>query len=375
MVRQERRQEVRKGRTSHKCVGCDEIWVSAQALNAHQRACVGYAQKILDQRPTADYRKGGHLATIRSTTRLSPAAKELKIEMKRMLVASSGLHPDDCILPKQGRMYVTPGMAQFWLQFNGNNVEPSYARVEEYTQEMAEGRWYDSRNPICFRDNGDLCSGQHRLLGHVYSNTGFEYSIELGVTEEEESVIDIGRKRTVANFLSRGGKIDNHRIVAQTAAILWSHDEFPMPFNGVRTYRSRPVAVQGVILPYVRSHPEIVDAVRVVHNEHKSAARLLKGEGVAGALWVMMARSGQSNIERKMMQFWGLLSSGEMLQVGSPIYALREQLINAASNSKIKLDTIEVMAKTIKAFNDFTAGRKRKSLIWRKDEDFPRINR
>lgn len=374
MVRQERREEARKDRTPYKCEGCEAVWVSSQALSNHKRTCVNYAQKILDKEVTLEYRHGGHGQTVRATTRLAPVAKELKIAMKRMLVASNGLNPLDCIMPKQGRMYVSPGMAQFWLQFNGNNVEPSYARVEEYAQEMAAGRWYDSRNPICFRDNGDLCSGQHRLLGHVYSNTGFEYNIELGITEEEEAVIDIGRKRTVANFLSRGGKIENHRIVAQAASILWGHDEFVIPFAGTRTYRSRPIAVQGVILPFVRSHPEIENAVRIVHNEHKSAARLLKGEGVAAALWMLMARSGQAGIDRKMREFWGLLSSGEMLQVGSPIYALREQLINAASNSKIKIDTLEVMAKTIKAFNDFTAGRRRKSLIWRKDEDFPRIN-
>jgi 5-methylthioribose kinase len=55
------------------------------------------------------------------------------------------------------------------------------------------------------------------------------------------------------------------------------------------------------------------------------------------------------------------------------VYALREQLINAASNPKLKLDTIEVMAKTIKTFNDFVMNRKRKTVMWRKDEDFPRV--
>ena len=86
-----------------------------------------------------------------------------------------------------------------------------------------------------------------------------------------------------------------------------------------------------------------------------------------------MSRSNVPGIERKIQDFWTLLSSGQMMKEGSPVYALREQLINAASNPKLKLDTIEVMAKTIKAFNDFVTNRNRKNVMWRKDEDFPRV--
>ena len=113
--------------------------------------------------------------------------------------------------------------------------------------------------------------------------------------------------------------------------------------------------------------------MRTVRNKYRPAARLLKGDASAGVLYVLMARSRVPGIERKILEFWTLLSSGQMLQEGSPVYALREQLINAASNPKLKLDTIEVMAKTIKAFNDFVMNRKRKTLVWRKDEDFPRV--
>lgn len=385
MVRQERREEIRKDKTPYKCVACGTVWVSQIALDTHMASSLECAATYLEkeeraQQPqSASYRPKVRPANPRIPTlknRITPQAKELKIELARMIAAQDGIASEDRVMPRQGRMFVTPGMARYWLAFNGNNVEPSYERVEEYAQEMASGRWYDSRNPICFRDNGDLCSGQHRLLGHHYTDTGFEYQIELGVTEEEEAVIDIGRKRTIANFLSRGGNIDNHRSVANAATILWAHDEFAVPFNGVRTFRSRPTTVQGVILPFVRKHPEIEEAVRIVHGQYKAATRLLKGEGPAAALYVLMERS-PSHLARgnniKLTEFWSLLASGQMLQVGNPIYALREQLINGVSNPKFKLDTVEVMAKAIKAFNDFIANRKRKTVMWRKDEDFPRV--
>ena len=374
MVRQERREPIRKDKTPYKCDACNTIWVSQSALDNHitkTPQCVSESSIKADKKTgEQDMRKNlDHRGGLNRLT--APSAKELKIDIARMISAQDGVAPEDRIMPRQGLMYVTPGMAQYWLAFNGNNVEPSYERVEEYAQEMSAGRWYNSRNPICFRDNGDLCSGQHRLLGHYYTNTGFEYQIELGVTEEEEAVIDIGRKRTIANFLSRGGKIENHRSVANAATLLWAHDEFAVPFNGTRTFRSRPVTVQGVILPFVRKHPEIEEAVKTVTNYYKPASRLLRGMGPAAAIYVLLSRSREH--ESRVLKFWSLLSSGEMLRVGSPIYALREQLINSASNPKARLDTIEVMAKTIKAYNDYVANRQRKSVIWRKDEIFPQV--
>ena len=113
--------------------------------------------------------------------------------------------------------------------------------------------------------------------------------------------------------------------------------------------------------------------MRTVRNKYRNATRLLKGDATAGAIYVLLQRSRRPGIERRIDEFWTLLSTGEMLQEGNPIYALREQLINTASNTKLRVDTIEIMAKTIKAYNDFVAGRKRKSARWGKDEDFPRV--
>ena len=385
MVRQERREATSRGRTPYKCAACKTVWVTQDALNNHLelvQQCAEVYQRKLEEAEArmktggADVRRIGGRPAVTGSDRISPQPKVLKTEMARLIDTQDGIASEDRVMPRQGRMYVTPGIARFWLGFNGSNVEPSYERIETYCQDMEAGRWVDSRTPICFRENGDLCNGQHRLLMHHYTDTGFEYQVELDVTEEEEAAMDIGRKRNIANFLSRGGKIENHRQVAVTATILWAHDDFAMPFNGARSFRSRPMAVQGIILPFVQQHPEIAEAVHMVHNKYKPAARLLKGEGAAAALYVLMSRSPYARSRgdnSKLTQFWSLLSSGQMLQEGSPIYALREQLINSTSNPKLKLDVLEVMAKTIKAFNDFVMNRKRKTVVWRKDEDFPRV--
>ena len=385
MVRPERREAIRKDKTPYKCVGCQSTWVSQNALEKHLELapfCAEVYRRKLEEAEarakagSADIKRQSGSRHIPHNDRITPMPKGLKSDMRRLIDTQDGIAPEDRVMPRQGRMYITPGIARFWLGFNGSNVEPSYERIETYSQEMEAGRWGDSRSPICFRENGDLCNGQHRLLMHHYTDTGFEYQVELDVTEEEEAAMDIGRKRNIANFLSRGGKIENHRQVAVTATILWAHDDFAMPFNGARTFRSRPMAVQGIILPFVQQHPEIAEAVHMVHNKYKPAARLLKGEGAAAALYVLMSRSPYARSRgdnSKLTQFWSLLSSGQMLQEGSPIYALREQLINSTSNPKLKLDVLEVMAKTIKAFNDFVMNRQRKTVVWRKDEDFPRV--
>ena len=382
MVRQERREAVRRDRTPYKCIACETIWVSQDALDKHlelaPQCAEVYRRKLAEAEEraliasNADIKRiGGHPAI--ANERITPRPKGLKAEMVRLIDTQDGIVPEDRVMPRQGRMYVTPGIARFWLGFNGSNVEPSYERIGTYCQEMEAGRWVDSRTPICFRENGDLCNGQHRLLMHHYTDTGYEYQVELNVTAEQEAAMDIGRKRTIANFLSRGGAIENHRSVAVAATLLWAHDRFAIPFNNIRFYHSRPQTSQSVIVGFVNDHPEIEQAVRIVRNQFRPATRLLKGDATAGALYALMMRSKVPGIERKITEFWTLLSSGQMLQEGSAIYALREQLINAASNPKLRLDTLELMAKTIKAFNDFVMGRRRKTVVWRKDEDFPRV--
>ena len=382
MVRQERREATSRGRTPYKCAACKTVWVTQDALDNHLelvQQCAEVYQRKLEEAEArmktgdADVRRMGGRPAVTGSDRISPQPKGLKAEMARLIDTQDGIASEDRVMPRQGRMYVTPGIARFWLGFNGSNVEPSYERIETYCQDMEAGRWVDSRTPICFRENGDLCNGQHRLLMHHYTDTGYEYQIELNVTEEEEASMDIGRKRTIANFLSRGGQIENHRNVASAATTLWAHDQFAIPFNGVRTFRARPQTSQTVIVKFVSEHPEIEAAVRTVRNKYRPAARLLKGDAAAGVLYILMSRSNMPGIERKIQDFWTLLSSGQMMKEGSPVYALREQLINAASNPKLKLDTIEVMAKTIKAFNDFVTNRNRKNVMWRKDEDFPRV--
>ena len=382
MVRQERREATSRGRTPYKCAACKTVWVTQDALDNHLelvQQCAEVYQRKLEEAEArmkpggADVRRIGGRPAVTGSDRISPQPKVLKTEMARLIDPQDGIASEDRVRPRQGRMFVTPGIARFCLGFNGSNVEPSYERIETYCQDMEAGRWVDSRTPICFRENGDLCNGQHRLLMHHYTDTGYEYQIELNVTEEEEASMDIGRKRTIANFLSRGGQIENHRNVASAATPLWAHDHFALPFNGTRTVRARPQTSQTVIVKFVSEHPEIEAAVRTVRNKYRPASRLLKGDAAAGVLYILMSRSNVPGIERKIQDFWTLLSSGQMMKEGSPVYALREQLINAASNPKLKLDTIEVMAKTIKAFNDFVTNRNRKNVMWRKDEDFPRV--
>lgn len=395
MVRK-RGEVIIKDRTPHKCGGCQQVWVSENALNAHTKECALYIEKaeaaiqaasaIPDVSYSLDmsnvpYRKrasGGRAGRFHTEDRIVPSTRALKTDIQYLQsqAAEAGIAEEDRVMPREGRMYVTPGMARFWLFFNKNNIEPAYDRIEEYAQEMLAGRWYDSRSPICFRDNGNLCQGQNRLLAHYYTGTGFEYLIATGVTEEEEAVMDIGRKRTVANFLSRGGKIDHHRYVSTVAGILWSHDAFPQPFNGVRTFRARPVATQSVIMPFVQDHPEIEDTVRTIYNDYRPAARLVnKGQTgivLTSALWILMSRRWDRTAVEA---FWQGVASGNMIAAGEPVYALREQLIRASANPQlVRTDSIETMARVIKAFNDHMSGKTRKLVVWREGEPFPSVN-
>ena len=139
MVRQERREAVRRDRTPYKCIACETIWVSQDALDKHlelvPQCAEVYRRKLAEAEEraliasNADIKRmGGHPAI--ANERITPRPKGLKAEMVRLIDTQDGIAPEDRVMPRQGRMYVTPGIARFWLGFNGSNVEPSYERIE-----------------------------------------------------------------------------------------------------------------------------------------------------------------------------------------------------------------------------------------------------
>ena len=97
---------------------------------------------------------------------------------------------------------VTPEIARGWLTFNTNNARKlSKSVVDVYASDMAEGRWNECSDIICF-SGGNLINGQHRLSAVVQSGVTVPFYVHMDWHGE---VFDAHRRRSISALLSIKG--------------------------------------------------------------------------------------------------------------------------------------------------------------------------
>ena len=108
---------------------------------------------------------------------------------------------------------VTPDVARAILSIaNNGNRNIRSKEVSCYSQAMTEDAWKVTHQGIAFDLHDDLRDGAHRLTAVVESGVPQVFMVSMGVHPDIMAVIDIGRRRTVADALMIGYQIgtDNH---------------------------------------------------------------------------------------------------------------------------------------------------------------------
>ncbi len=104
------------------------------------------------------------------------------------------------------QMTVTPEMAAEWLEKSGGNRNIRNLRVKMYAEDMKNGNWTESVDPICFTKDDVLKNGHHRLNGVIKAGVPVVMTIAFDVPED--AVIDRGASRTPGDSLVMRGLID-----------------------------------------------------------------------------------------------------------------------------------------------------------------------
>lgn len=105
---------------------------------------------------------------------------------------------------------VTPELAQKWLGMNLQNRTLRNRAINAMANDMRNGRWEMTGEPIKFSADGVLRDGQHRLHALIQASAGNpEFCIPMvvarGVSAESQHVMDTGLKRTVTDALRLDG--------------------------------------------------------------------------------------------------------------------------------------------------------------------------
>ena len=94
---------------------------------------------------------------------------------------------------------VTPAHAEKWLQMNTGNRKIRPSHVRHLANQMEQGRWILSPEPIVFSPHR-LLDGQHRLSAVLMSGCTIEASVALVQNEDVFRVLDQGVNRNLTDL-------------------------------------------------------------------------------------------------------------------------------------------------------------------------------
>jgi hypothetical protein len=142
----------------------------------------------------------------------------------------------DRILPKKiqsERMTITPTIAMAWLESNHDRQRKvNKIRVENLAKIMADGRWGESNDDICFDVNNNLINGQHRLNAVIKSGATIESFVKFNMPSESMTYMDTNQARTNIQRLNMIGydttkaKTEVARFIAYLISRQTSQDIF-----------------------------------------------------------------------------------------------------------------------------------------------------
>lgn len=222
---------------------------------------------------------------------------------------------------------VTPELAAEYLKANPKNriVRPSL--VDQYANEMKMGRWKLTPQCMSIRTDGTISDGQHRLLAIVQSKTTQPMYVATGVPDDISDCLDIGAKRTAADYLSL------HCGVKSAPAVAASVKAIASICCGFRSVRVSPTVAY--------------DLSKHIQSELDALIPLLKPSKLFRHAWIIgaLALAMKSN-PSQVAVFAEKLVTGENLSAGDPALTFRKWMESQTSqyiNANFKKPATEVL--------------------------------
>lgn len=240
---------------------------------------------------------------------------------------------------------ITPKLAEEYLTHNTHNYRKiNLSDVKKMAEDMKDGKWEETPEPISFSPSGVLLNGQHRLSAIVKSGVPVTMVVARDVTGR---VFDNQRKRTDAQYYRSLG-IEGYagsKTAGCLAGMVLSNS---LDFNAGGDISA---SSKGAYLAKNETEIDaIISAVSCGSKNHLSA----KGAVCCAAWCLFLQGESVENIH----EFFNVVNTGFPI-VGkdcSSAIAFRNQLLKEKSNSQSRRCTAVDFSGTIRAFNDFKKG-------------------
>ena len=260
---------------------------------------------------------------------------------------------------------VTPEMAGdiMTINFKTNRTIKS-PRVDSYAKEIAEGTWAMSNDFIVIDRLGRLVNGQHRLTACQQSGESIIIGFLFGVEPAAVLNMDTGYLRTQGQTLHFLGYVNATQLAAVAS---YDYRWRIRKGNSVKSnWNTLPISRETLAKVVEKRHHIYSEAIRKTLPAHREAKVNLS---VASLCYILFSERASEEV---VDAFFHKLATGEMLQAGDPILALRKRLLSAkAENRRNSIEPWEQVVLLIKTWNFTRTGAKRNQISWREDEAFP----
>lgn len=257
---------------------------------------------------------------------------------------------------------VTPAMAAQLLGTMSGNRQLRMRMVNRYAREMIAGKWQLNGESIKVSHQGKLIDGQHRLNAVIQSGVSVQMVVIRGVDAAAFLTLDTGVSRNYHDATTIAGR--DWLPEAGSIARWWMKYE-----RGVTTTAAKVAPSHQEMDDMIARHPGIPESARFIKSLRVVQNRC--GAGVQGFVHAFASEKYDREMADSFMQD---LNDGASLVKGSPIYALRQRLIDYSERKPL---AEHVLAITIKVWNAWMNGETMQTVVWRtggeRPEPFPQF--
>jgi len=165
---------------------------------------------------------------------------------------------------------ITPEAASLYLSQNfDNNRTKSKEWVKELVREMKSDLFKLSVDAIGFDVCGRLINGQHRLTAVIESGRAQPFIVARNLPAETAQLIDVGKKRTMAQRITIGGT----KMTEKQCALVR---------NAMVDYQA---SQNGTVIFADKIHDKLVEKIFLKHQDYLLNPRILKFEGKGSSFW------------------------------------------------------------------------------------------
>lgn len=255
---------------------------------------------------------------------------------------------------------IEPEVARYYMTKNRGNRKQIESRINSYSNVMGIGNWRLNGEPIIFTSDDNLISGQHRLLAGIKAGVAFISVVIRGVDPNNVHDIDTGKSRSGADILEMRG-IKNSSALAQMIRVIINTNRGHHISAATSSSAEHDPITNGMIRKFALENlASLQESFEICKND-----QIFSRAHLAAVHFVYKSRN-----QKKADDFMLKLTRGVKLENDSPIYKLRQLMIQHKSASKKPTRYVR-HGLIFKAMELYFEGRTCQVLSWKPADGFP----